>query len=1223
MNTPRDLKPFVHLHVHSYYSLQDALSPVTKLVDCAYNDGQPGLALTDHGVMFGIKEFTDYVAKKNAPVLGEIKDLDKRISEESATDELLAQKAALEKQIFKPIIGCEVYFAKEGRFSQKTKRQVGADGKSKDKDYYHLILLAKNLTGYHNLAKIVSRAYTEGFYYKPRIDRELLEEYHEGLIVSSACLGGEIPQLIMSGDIDGARESIKWFQSIFGEDYYLELQRHKTDKIRGNIHTYPKQEEVNQVLLSLGKELGVKCIATNDVHFATEPDGEAHERLICIGRSQSFDDPNRFHPYTKQEWLKSYDEMQTVFGDLPDALTNTMEIYNKVEIYSIEHAPLMPDFKIPEAFSSESEYLRHLAYEGAKERYGDPLSEEVTERLNFELDTIISMGFPGYFLIVQDFIAAARRLGVIVGPGRGSAAGSIVSYCLKITDLDPLKYGLLFERFLNPDRISLPDIDVDFDDDGRQQILEWVTDTYGKDRVAHIVTFNTMAAKSAIKQVGKVIGLPFSETNVLTKQIPDRIEGVKKITVQASIDNVPELKTYYEAGGNQYETLKYAMQLEGTVSNTGVHACGIIIGKMPISDVVPVCTSTDKDTKEKILATQYEGSLIESTGLIKMDFLGLKTLSIIREALRNIKLSTGKDLDIDSIPLDDEKTYELFQQGNTHAVFQFESVGMQKSLKQLKPSVFEDLIAMVALYRPGPMDNIPSFIRRKHGEEPIEYDLPIMEEYLKESYGITIYQEQVMLLSRAIAGFTRGESDNLRKAMGKKKLEMMAKLKVKFIAGGTANGYTEEKLEKIWKEWEKFASYAFNKSHAACYAWVAYQTAYLKAHYPAEFLAGVMSRNLNDIAEISKYIKESQKNGIHVLGPDINESQGSFSVNKRGEIRFGLLGIKGISTGTVNAILEEREKNGTFSDVYDLFARLPITVASQKKDFEMLIYTGAFDSFEAFTREDYLEDTEGKESRFLNALVKYNERKKGVGAVSTLSLFGDEVMDEISKPVLEEHATAWSDIERLNYEKEYLGLYLTASPLDKYGLALKYKCNVHGSDIGKWENFGGQDVTFGGIVVAVKNGNTRKGTPFSIITIQDFDGEGELALFGEAAAKYSGFGKEGYIILVKGRVNPSYDGSRFFLDISSINFLENIYRDMISKVRINVPIVALNEDDVTDTIIDTFTRVPEGEIEVEFLISDPSLGVRLTTAPEIRKMDITADVVDRLALLPDVTVEVN
>ena len=1224
MENLRDIKPFVHLHVHSYYSVQDALSPVSNLVDAAYKDGQPGLALTDHGVMYGIKEFTDYIIKKNGPVTSAIKDLNGRIEKEGETEELLSEKALLEKQLFKPLIGCEVYFAKEGRFSQGTaKRQVGADGKAKEKGYYHLLLIAKNLEGYHNLTKLVSLGFTEGYYYKPRIDRELLERYHEGVICASACLGGEIPQLLMAGDVEGARESILWFKSIFGEDYYLELQRHETDKPRGNRGTFAKQQEVNKHLLALGAELGVKCIATNDVHFSKEEEADAHENLICIGRNQTFEDPNRFHPYTKQEWLKSYDEMKAIFGDHPETLANTMEIYDKVEVYSIEHAPLMPDFKIPAPFKDEAEYLRHLSYEGAKERYGEPLSEEVIERLEFELETIISMGFPGYFLIVQDFIAAARKLGVIVGPGRGSAAGSIVSYCLHITDLDPLKYGLLFERFLNPDRISLPDIDVDFDDDGRQQILEWVTNTYGKDRVAHIVTFNTMAAKSAIKQVGKVMGLPFSETNLLTKQIPDRIEGVKKITIEASIKNVPELQRYYDAGGSEYDTLRFAQQLEGTVSNTGVHACGIIIGKQPISDVVPVYTFTDKDTREKFLATQYEGSVIESTGLIKMDFLGLKTLSIIREALRNIKLSTGQDLDINHIPLDDEETYKLFQEGNTHAVFQFESPGMQKSLKQLKPSVFEDLIAMVALYRPGPMDNIPSFIKRKHGLEEIKYDLPVMEEYLKETYGITVYQEQVMLLSRAISGFTRGESDNPRKAMGKKKIDLMAKLKVKFLAGGQANGYKEETLEKIWKEWEKFASYAFNKSHAACYAWVAYQTAYLKAHYPAEFMSGVMSRNLNDINEISKYIKECQKNGIQVLGPDINESQGTFSVNKLGQVRFGLLGIKGINTSTVNAILKERDENGAFKDVYDLFGRLPLSVASQKKDFEMLVYTGAFDSFGTFSREDYLEETDSKDGRFLNALVKYNERKNGAGRVATQSLFGDAIMNEVSKPVLETHASPWSDIERLNYEKEYLGLYLSASPLDKYQLVLKNKCNLRCNQLSALESFAGQEVTFGGIVVGSREGTARNGNPYSIIKIQDYDGEGELPLFGEQFVKYGGFGREGLCILARGRANPSRDGSRIFLDIYSINLLDKVYKDLVTSVKICVPLTTLNDNKVTDEIIDTFTAVPEGDIEVELYFVDTSNGLQVSMAPQTRRLEITQDIIERLQQLDEVMVFVN
>ena len=756
-----DLRPFVHLHVHSYFSVLDGASPVEDLVQAARKHGQRGMALTDHGVMYGIKTLHDHCNKINKPIQAEIKELSARLAEEtdpSIKEEIRQQIEEKRREIFKPIFGCECYCARNGRENKST---------VEDRSGYHLIVLAKNKQGYHNLIKMASEAFTTGFYYKPRIDKGLLEKYHEGLIVSSACLGGEVPQHILHGDIEGARSAIRWFKGLFGEDYYLELQRHKTDKERGNRETYEKQQQVNKVLIQLAAEEGVKLIATNDSHFANEEDGEAHERLICLSTGKTFDDPNRL-TYTKQEWLKSTEEMNEIFADVPEALSNTAEILDKVEIYSIDSDPLMPDFPIPEGFADADDYLRHLSYEGAKKRYGEELSDEVKERLDYELGVIKTMGFPGYFLIVQDYIVNARKLGIIVGPGRGSAAGSIVAYSLTITDLDPLRYNLLFERFLNPDRISLPDIDVDFDNEGRQQILEWVTDKYGADHVAHIVTYGTMAAKSSIKDMGRVLQLSLPETNALAKMIPDRIGDKKDPSVALSVQNVPELSDImYGPDSLQKEVLKYAMQLEGTVRNVGVHACGIIISKMPISDVVPSWVTLDSLTNKDILVTQYDGSVIESTGLIKMDFLGLKTLSIIRAALDNVKLNHKVDIDINKIPLDDELTYKLFSDGDTMAIFQFESPGMQRSLKDLQPSVFEDLIAMVALYRPGPMDNIPSFIARKHGQEEITYELPVMKEDLAETYGITVYQEQVMLLSRKIANFTRGQSDNLRKAMGK------------------------------------------------------------------------------------------------------------------------------------------------------------------------------------------------------------------------------------------------------------------------------------------------------------------------------------------------------------------------------------------------------------------------------------------------------------------------
>lgn len=843
------MEPYVHLHVHSQYSLLDGQAAIKEIVNKASSDGMRGIALTDHGTMFGIKEFYNCIKKKNAPILAQEKELKAKINslkeqdtlsddEQQTLSELESELKTVQAQVFKPIMGCETYCARRGRtLKDKNVPHPYYPNRSADNSGWHLILLAKNLQGYKNLIKMVSISFTEGFYGKPRIDKELLEKYHEGIIVSSACLGGEIAQHIMHGNIAEAEKSIEWFKSIFGEDYYLEVQRHKTDKPDGNTSVYEEQERVNGVILELAKKHGVKVIATNDSHFVNEEDAEAHDRLVCLSTGKRVDDQQRLH-YTKQEWIKTQAEMNAIFADIPEVLRNTQEILDKVELYSIDNPPLMPDFPIPEGFANDDEYLRHLTYIGAEKKYGENLTDEVRERIDFELSTIKNMGFPGYFLIVQDFIAAARSMGVFVGPGRGSAAGSAVAYCLNITDIDPIKYDLLFERFLNPDRISMPDIDIDFDDDGRAEVLRWVTEKYGYEKVAHIITYGTMATKSSIKDVARVYGVDIPTSNRLAKLVPEKIEGVKKVTLKDAIEHEPELaKAAVGTDPLVRETLKYAQQLEGNVRNTGVHACGIIIGKTDISDVVPISTVEDKETKEKLLVTQYEGSVIEETGLIKMDFLGLKTLSVIKEALLNIKARHGVEVDIDNIPLDDPKTYKLYSDGKTIGTFQFESAGMQKYLRELRPSAFEDLIAMNALYRPGPMEYIPDFIARKHGRSPIVYDLPCMERFLKDTYGITVYQEQVMLLSREIAGFTRGQSDELRKAMGKKLEDKMAALKVKFMAGGTKNGYDEKVLEKIWNDWKEFAKYAFNKSHATCYSWVAYQTAYLKANYPSEYLA--------------------------------------------------------------------------------------------------------------------------------------------------------------------------------------------------------------------------------------------------------------------------------------------------------------------------------------------------------------------------------------------------
>ena len=937
------MQPFIHLHVHSQYSVLDGQASVKALVDKAIANGMRGIALTDHGNMFGIKELTDYVNKKNKDVDGEIKNLKKTIEElksADAVDQEALSKAETalkeaESKIFTPIIGCEMYVADNDMTDRSNKKDIGR----------HLIVLAKNQHGYHNLIKLVSNAWTDGYYYHPRTDKKQLEKYHEDLIVCSACLGGEVPKLITAGHIEEAEKSILWFKKVFGEDYYLELQRHKATVARANQEAYPLQQEVNKVLIEMSKKHNIKLVCTNDVHFVNEEDAEAHDRLICVSTGTFLDDDKRML-YTKQEWMKTQEEMNELFADVPEALSNTQEVLGKVERYSIEHGPILPNFPLPEGFTDNNDYLRHLVLVGAEKRWGKNLTDEQKERIDFELDTIKNMGFPGYFLIVQDFIGAAHEIGVSVGPGRGSAAGSAVAYCLGITQIDPIKYDLLFERFLNPDRISLPDIDIDFDDDGRADVLRYVTEKYGAEKVAHIITYGTMAAKSAIKDVARVSRLPLSESDRLTKMIPDKLPEVDGKTPKINLKNcyqyVPELQHELNYGEPIVrETLKYALALEGNVRNTGVHACGVIIGRDDITDWVPVATATDKDG-EKVLVTQYEGSVIESTGLIKMDFLGLKTLSIIKEALLNIKERWGKDVDIDHIPLDDPKTYELYCEGRTTGTFQFESTGMQKYLRELHPSTFEDLIAMNALYRPGPMDYIPQFIARKKGIEPIEYDIPVMEKYLKDTYGVTVYQEQVMLLSRLLANFTRGQSDGLRKAMGKKIFAKLAELKPLFINGGKSNGYDEKVLEKIWSDWEKFASYSFNKSHATCYSWVAFQTAYLKANYPPEYMAAVLSRNLNDITKMTKFMDECKAMKVKVKGPDVNESRAKFSVNKAGEIRFGLAGIKGVGLNAVQAILDERDARGEYKSIFDLVERINLSMCNRKV-LDNLALSGAFE----------------------------------------------------------------------------------------------------------------------------------------------------------------------------------------------------------------------------------------------------------------------------------------
>jgi len=1160
--------PFVHLHVHSHYSLLDGMSSIPALVDKAIADGMNALALTDHGNMFGAKEFYDYINKVNKK-----KDIGQK---------------------FKPILGVEAYCARRTRFDKSTKE----DGSG-----WHLILLAKNKKGYQNLCKLVSTSWIDGHYYRPRIDKDVLKQYSEGLIVSSACLAGEIPRKILDGKIKEAEESIQWFKSVFGDDFYLELHRHKTDREDADREVYEKQKEVNPVLLELARKTNTKFIAANDVHFVEEEHADAHDRLICLNTGKDLNDPNRMR-YTKQEWFKTRQEMQTVFSDLPEALATTSEIADKVEFYSIDSDAIMPLFPIPETFSTEeayrekyseeklreefnkedehrfdklggyhkvirikleADYLRELTLQKAKTRYSDPVTSEVLERIEFELETMKTMGFPGYFLIVQDFIQAAKTMGVSVGPGRGSAAGSAVAYCLGITDIDPLKYDLLFERFLNPDRISMPDIDIDIADDGREDVLRWVTEKYGKEKVARVITYGTMATKSSIKDIARVQGLPLQEADRLTKLIPDRLPNDEngnplKINIENSIRYVPELREASLSNNqNLSDTLKYAQMLEGTVRQVGVHACGVIIGADDLTNYLPLSTAKEKGSDEDVRVTQYEGSIIESIGLIKMDFLGLKTLSIIKEAIANIKKSKGYDLNLDEIPLDDEKTYELFSKGQTVGTFQFESAGMQKYLRELKPTKFEDLIAMNALYRPGPMEYIPDFINRKHGRKEIEYDFPEMESRLKETYGIAVYQEQVMLLSRDLAGFTRGQSDELRKAMGKKLKDKMEALHTKFIEGATQKGFgPQEKLEKIWTDWAKFAEYAFNKSHATCYSLVAYHTAYLKANYPAEFMAANLTRNKDDIGEITKFMDECRTMGIVVKGPDVNESDLNFTVNKAGNIRFGLGGVKGVGASAVEAIVKERNAHGAFKGIFNFVERVNLTTCN-KKNLEALCYSGAFDTFSEIKREQFFA-TNSKGEVFLETLMRYGNKYQTDKNAAMNSLFGGMDAIEIATPEIPS-TEAWSNIERLNKEKDLVGIYLSSHPLDDYFIILNYICNLELKDFEEAKvSHKNKDLIFGGIVTSFKQGNTKNGAPYGVLKLEDFSGSAEIPLFRDDFIEYNKYGFPNMYLLVRGKFKPrQYNEAIFDFKISSIQPLAEVKDSLVKKINIVLPLHELDE----------------------------------------------------------------
>lgn len=1227
---------FTHLHVHSHYSLLDGLSKVEEIVDKCIASGMNSVALTDHGNMYGIKDLLDYCKKIN--------------------------KARKEDGLepFKPIVGCEAYCARRGRLSKKEDKAVNAEGRTYviDRSGWHLILLAKNMEGYHNLCRLVSHGYmSDAFYHTPRIDKELLEKWHEGIICSSACLGGELPQKVLDGlaknDFSEAEETIQWFKNLFGEDYYIELQRHETQKPGGDQEVYERQKQVNPMLIELARKYGVKIIATNDSHFVNEEDAEAHDRLICLSTNHYVNDINRMH-YTKQEWLKTPEEMEAIFSDIPEAITNTQEIADKVEIYNIDHDPIMPKFDIPASFGKEEDYpdrlafeaayLRHLTMEGALERYGKErleTDEVLKERIEFELNTIISMGFPGYFLIVMDFIRAAREeLDVSVGPGRGSAAGSVVAYCLKITDLDPLKYDLLFERFLNPDRISLPDIDTDFEDCGRGKVLDYVSRKYGETHVAHIVTYGKMATKSALADVGRVQQVPLAFVNELKGYVPDRDfpdtvlkslpPGAKKpkVNLKNCYKYIDELKREYETGDpNTRSMLEYAARLEGTIRQVGVHACGVIIGADDLTNFAPLSSVEDKNSKKRVLVTEYDGHVVESVGLIKMDFLGLITLTIIKECLRNVKKARGIDIDIDHIPIDDELTYKLFQEGRTVAVFQFESAGMQKYLRELQPTVIGDLIAMNALYRPGPMDYIPQFIKRKQGIEPVTYDIPVMEKYLKDTYGVTVYQEQVMLLSRLLANFTRGESDKLRKAMGKKQMDVLASLQDKFMSGGKANGHDEKVLTKIWEDWKKFASYAFNKSHAACYSWVAYQTGYLKAHYPAEFMAANLTVHKDDIKEVTKLMDECRALGLSVLEPDVNESELSFTVNSKGAIRFGLGGIKGVGEGAVEAIISEREKNGKYTSIFDFLERVNLQ-SCNKKTIENLAKAGAFECFDDIYREQFFGSDEIGNTG-LELLMNYGNKWQADKAVNSNSLFGD-LADaiEIKHPDLPQ-VPRWDTIERLNKEKDLIGIYLSAHPLDEYEFELRELCNVTTNELSQFEKWrkpeeraeaekrikielaeNGEEMEerpiipsefiaahknqaclLGGLITSAEQRISQKGNPYGRYTIEDYSGSYEFALFGNAYTNFGHLLLKDLYVLVQGVVQQRGAGQKWFREgpdekaefefvVQSVETLNDTQKKRCEGIQIRLALEAVTPE-LIDELADKVKENPgQGRLHV-------------------------------------------
>ena len=1137
------MERFSHLHVHTQFSLLDGAADISNLYKKAVKDQMPAIAITDHGNMFGVFKFVAESYKHNK-----------------------------EGEVIKPIVGCEFYLVESRHKQQFTKED-------KDKRY-HQLFLAKDSEGYKNLVKLCSLGYIEGLYGKyPRIDKELVLKYHKGLIATTCCLGASVPKTILRlGEAVGEKE-FKWWLDLFGEDYYIELQR----------HDIPDQKKVNEVLLKWAVQYNVKVIASNDSHYVDRQDYNAHDILLCINTGEKQSTPSmkefadddasvkgkRFAFYNDQFYFKTTEEMSHLFNDIPEAIDNTNDIVGKIQPLKLKQDILLPHFKLPEGFLSQDEYLLHLTMLGTKERY-KVLTPEIEERINFELFTIKTMGFAGYFLIVSDFIRAGRDLGVFVGPGRGSAAGSAVAYCIGITNIDPIKYNLLFERFLNPDRKSMPDIDTDFDDVGRQKVIDYVVETYGKNQVAQIITYGTMAAKMSIKDVARVMDLPLAESLALTKLVPERpgieLKKILESTVDAwlnsdELEDVRKLREIYKGNDLSARVLKEAVILEGSVRNTGIHAAGIIIAPKDLTDIIPVATSKETD----LLITQYDGKVIEDSGVIKMDFLGLKTLTIIRDALILIERNHGVKIDIDTIPLDDKITLELYQRGETNGTFQFESSGMQKYLKELRPDKFEDLIAMNALYRPGPLEYIPDFIARKNGRQAVSYDLPEMEGFLKETYGITVYQEQVMLLSQKLAGFTKGDADTLRKAMGKKQKDVLDKMKSKFVEGCKTNNHDPVICQKIWTDWEAFASYAFNKSHSTCYAFVAFQTAYLKAHFPAEFMASVLTHNLSNIDKVTFFMEECRRMGVPVLGPDINESIYNFGVNNKGQIRFGLGAIKGVGEAAVNCVVEERNRNGTYKNIFDLVRRINLRSAN-KKTFENLAYGGAFDSFPEMHRAHFFY-TEKDGSIFLEKVIRYGTSYQESKNSPQHSLFGESTGTDIPEPSLPivQH---WENLQRLKFEKEAIGFYVSGHPLDMYRLEMKELIKYRIKDLKAGEKNKGREMAVGAMVTLVNHRISKNGKPFGSFTIEDYDDAYEMVLFGEDYLKFKIWLNPGEFLHIRGKIQERYNqpGSLEF-KISNVQLLSDLRDKLLRNLTLKVAL-----DKIDSAWIDSLNDVlqPEG-----------------------------------------------